>query len=76
MKVVPVTVGPIRANGVPSLNSCASTVNRKISDPSTAECNSTVQVSVTSDPTITVESPSLFVSVTVDGIGTKVKKSG
>ena len=53
MKIVPDTVGPVRASGVPSLESCVSTINKKISeDIIIAEFNSTAQVKVTSDPVI------------------------
>ena len=53
VKIVPVTFRPVRVRGVPSLNSCTSTINNDISDSVTAEFNSTVQVSITGDPTVT-----------------------
>ena len=34
MKVVPVTVGPVRGSGVPFLDSCASIVSKNISESS------------------------------------------
>ena len=65
--VVPVTIGPVRASGVPSLDSCASTTNKKISEPTIAEFNCTVQVKVKSDPTVWMpELPLLLVSVIED----------
>ena len=54
VKIVPVTFGPVRVSGVPSLVSCTSTISNDISDPKiTTEFNSTVQVSITGDPTVT-----------------------
>ena len=50
MKVVPVTVRPVIVSGVPSLDSCASTVSNERSDSTIAGSNSTVQMRVTSDP--------------------------
>ena len=72
MKVVPFTVRPDKANGVPSLDSCASTISKAFSDPKIAEFNTKVQVRVVSDPTTTTLAtglPSLPVSVRVDGVG-------
>ena len=73
MKIVPVTIGPVRANGVLSLHSCASTDTRKISEPSIAEFNVTIQLSTTSDPIIRMELVMSLVSVTKDGLGTTKK---
>ena len=65
--VVSVTIGPVRASGVPSLDSCASTTSKNISEPTIAEFSCTVQVKVASDPTIWVPKlPLLLVSVTED----------
>ena len=52
MKVVPVTAGPDRASGVPSLDSFASTISNERSDSTIAGSNSTVQMRVTSDPSV------------------------
>ena len=68
VKVVPVTVGAVRASMVPSLDSCAATIINERSDSTTAGPNSTVQVRVTSVPTIWTVL--LFVKVTDDGGGT------
>ena len=68
MKVVPVTVGPVRASGVPSLDSCASTVSKNIS-ASNIELNFTTHVKVASDPIIWIELTALLVSVR-DEVGT------
>ena len=46
---MPVTVGPLRASGVPSLESCADTISSDTSDSTIAEFNSTVQITVTED---------------------------
>ena len=54
MKVVPVTVGPVRVSGVPSLESCASTISNEISDAAIAELSIKVQVKVTLVPTVTM----------------------
>ena len=73
MKVVPVTVRPDKANGVPSLDNCASTISKAFSDPIIAEFNTKVQVKVISDPTTTALAtgfPLLLVSMRVDGVGT------
>ena len=53
MKVVPATVGPVRVSGVPSLDSCASTISSERSDSTTAGLNSTMQVRVTVVPALT-----------------------
>ena len=66
MKVVPVTVGPIRVSGVPSLDSCVFTTKRKISEPNISGFNSTLQVSITSDSTSWRELATSLVSVTED----------
>ena len=48
--VVPVTVGDsVRASGVPSLNSCASTTSKERSEATIAEFNTKVQVITTVD---------------------------
>ena len=52
MKVVPVTVGPVRVSGVPSLESIASTISNEISDATIAELSIKVQVKVTSVPIV------------------------
>ena len=46
---MPDTVRPVRVSGVPSLNSCANTINSERSDSIIAEFNSTVQVTVTEE---------------------------
>ena len=74
MKVVPVTIGPVRTSRVPSLDSCASTVTRKISEPNIAEFNITVQVSITLDPIIRMGLTISLVNVTEDGLGTIQRK--
>ena len=68
MKVVSVTVMPGRANGVPSLDSCAFTISKAFSDPTIAGFNTKVQVKVMSDPTTAASL--LVVSVREDGVGT------
>ena len=65
---MPVTVMPGRANGVPSLDSCAFTISKAFSDPTIAGFNTKVQVKVMSDPTTAASL--LVVSVREDGIGT------
>ena len=69
---MPVTVGPVRVSGVPFLNSCASTVSKKISEATTAGFNSKVHAKVTLEPRIgrDIEVWSLLVSVMEDGVGT------
>ena len=69
LKVVPVTVGPVRFSGVPFLDSCANTVSNESSDSITAGPNSTVQVTVTVDTQRTMVS-GLLVTVTDCGSGT------
>jgi hypothetical protein len=77
VKVVSLIVGSVRVSGVPSLNSCVFTVNNKISETTTAEFNSKVQVKVTSEPRIGRELGlklwSLLTSVMEDGVGTLCK---
>ena len=68
MKVVPVTVGPVRTSMVPSLDSFVASVINERSDSTTAGPNSTVQVRVTSVPMIWTVL--LLVKVTDDGGGT------
>ena len=70
MKVVPVTVGPVRFSGVPSLNSCASTNSNESSDSITAGPNSAVQVTEMWDPIERIVPLGSFVIVTEDGVGT------
>ena len=74
MKVVSLIVDPVRVSGVPSLDSCVSTINKKISEATIAEFNSKVQVKVTSEPRIGrelgLELRSLLTSVMEDGLGT------
>ena len=74
MKVVPVTVGPVRASGVPSLDSCASTISKERSDSIIAGPNSTVQDTVTVDPTSWMVLTGILMMVIEDGAGTKQKK--
>ena len=64
---VSLTLGPIIASSVPSLNSCAFILTRKISEFKIAEFNSTVQVSKMSDPTISRGLATSLVSVIEDG---------
>ena len=78
MKVVSLIVGSVRVSGVLSLSSCVSTINNKISEATTAEFNSKVQVKVTSEPRIGreligLELRSLLTSVMEDGLGTLSK---
>ena len=49
MKVVPDTIGPLRASGAPSLESCASTISSEKSDSITDGSNSTTQFTVIVD---------------------------
>ena len=70
--VVLVTVGPVRVSGVPSLDSCASTISKKISEATIAEFNSKVQVKVTLEPRSKRELWSLIIKVMEDGVGTSV----
>ena len=68
VKVVPVTVGPDRLSIVPSLNSCADTISNESSDSITDEPNSTVQVTMTEDPLLTMLS---LLEIVIDcGAGT------
>ena len=72
--VVPDTVGPVRSSGVPSLSSCASTINKKISEGTRAEFNSKVQIKVISEPRVrrrlVLELCSPLINVIEDGVGT------
>ena len=70
MKVLPITVGPVRAIGVPSLDKCVSTISKNISEPSIDGFNFTTHVKVTSDPIILMKLALLLVSVIKDGVGT------
>ena len=72
---LPVTVGPVRVNGVPSLDSCTSTINEKISEATIAEFNSNVHIRVKSEPRIRreLELRPILVSVMEDGVGTLYK---
>ena len=68
---MPVTVGPVRVSGVPSLDSCASTISKKISEAKMAEFNSKVHVKVMSEPRIGRELELWpLLSVIEDGMGT------
>ena len=67
---MPVTVGPVRVSGVPSLDSCVSTISEKISVPSIDDFNFIIHVKVMSDPIIWTELTLLLVSVIKDGVGT------
>ena len=49
MKVVPDTIGPLRARGAPSLESRASTISSERSDSITDGSNSTTQLTVIVD---------------------------
>ena len=74
MKVVPVTVRVlVSVSGIPSLNSCTSTVSKVRSDSLKAGLNSTVQLKVTAVPSITGLA-TLLVIETVAGPGTERKK--
>ena len=72
-------VGPVSVSGVPSLESCVSTISNKISEATIAEFNSKVQVKVTSEPRtgreLGLELWSLLTSVMDDGLGTLLKLS-
>ena len=69
VKFVPVTVGPVRLCIVPlGLKSCADTISNGSSDSITDKPNSTVQVTMTEDPLLTILS--LLVTVTDCGAGT------
>ena len=74
MKVVSLIVGPVRVIGVPSLESCVSTINKKILEATIAGFNSKVQVKVTLEPRtgreLGLELWSLLTSVMEDGLGT------
>ena len=70
VKVVPLTVGLVRVSGVPSLNSCASTVSNETSDATIAELSIKVQVKVIPVPTITMSELLLLVSISEEGGGT------
>ena len=65
MKVVLVTIGPVRVSGAPSLDSCASTLSKGTSDSSIAGFSSTVhRIKAISD---SVD----LLRVINDGVGTK-----
>lgn len=66
-----VIVGRVSAIVLPSLDSCASTINNERSDSTTAGPRSTAQVRVTADPTMIGLTGSLL-RVTEDGCGTTV----
>ena len=72
MKVLPATVGPVKVSGVPSLDSCASTISTERSDSTTDGPNSIVQVTVTSVP-LRMGLAGLLATVT-DGSGTACDK--
>ena len=65
---VPVTNGPVRVSRVPSLDSCASTINSESSDSNIAEFNTTVHIKETVDPLGTMLP--LLVTATDCGSGT------
>ena len=71
MKVVPATVGPVKVSGVPSLDSCASTISTERSDSTTDGPNSTAQVRLTSDPTGQMGFGLLLVRFTEIEVGTR-----
>ena len=73
VKVVPVTVTRGKANEVPSLDSCTSTINKAFSDPVIAEFNTKMQMKVTSDSTTACAAALLVVSVREDGVGTIIQ---
>ena len=75
MKVVPVTIGPVRASGVPSLDSCIITTNRGRSDSITAGPISTVQVRIMSDPIGRMGLGLLLIKYMESGAGTKLRMS-
>ena len=68
------TVGSLRVSGVPSLDSRASTISKKISDATTAGFNSKVHTKVTLEPRIGREkelwSLLYIVNAMEDGVGT------
>ena len=68
MKVMPDITGPVRSSGVPSLDSCASTISNERSDSETPSPISMVQVTVTLVPSRTGVG-GLLVTRT-DGFGT------
>ena len=70
MKVVLVIVRPVKVSGIPSLDSCASTISKERSDTTIAEFNIIVHVKVMPDPTVTISEVPLLVSVREDGGGT------
>ena len=72
LKVVPVLVRPVRVCTFPSLNSCASTASKVRSDSTTDGLNSTVHVTVTSDPMVTGLAKLLAI-VTEAGRGTETE---
>ena len=72
--MVPVTVRPVSVSGIPSLNSCTSTVSKVRSDSLKAGLNSTVQLRVTAVPSIITGLATLLVIETVAGPGTERKK--
>ena len=69
MKVVPVTVRPVIASGVPSLDSCASTISNERSESITPSLISTEQITVTLDSRRTGLA-GILVTVIDDGAGT------
>ena len=69
VSAVPVTVRPVSVSGIPSLESCVSTISSDRSASSTAGPNSTTQARVTSDPT-TIGRSTLLVIATEAGLGT------
>ena len=72
--MVPVTVRVlVSVSGIPSLNSCTSTVSKVRSDSLKAGLNSTVQLKVTAVPSIITGPAMLLVMETVAGPGTEKK---
>ena len=69
---MPVTVGPVRISGVPSLDNRASTISNGRSDATTFGLNSIVHVNSTiSDPSGQIGLDLLLVSVIDSGPGTE-----
>ena len=75
MKVEPVTIGPARVSGVPSLDMLISTITNETSDDLNAELNSTTQLTVTVDIMLFTGLDGVLVTDTEDGGGTEEKKS-
>ena len=69
MKVVPVTVGPVIVSGVPSLDSCASTISNERSASITPSLITKEQITVALDSRRTGLG-GILVTVMEDGAGT------